>query len=66
MDGNIEVLPYKLDGRMPCEYCDYIAVCGYDPSLPGYDVRKYDKLSEEEVWEEIERYEMDKRPTESN
>ena len=30
-DGNIEIKPYNKKGKTPCEYCEYKAICGFNP-----------------------------------
>ena len=29
--GNIEIKPYNKKGKTPCEYCEYKAICGFNP-----------------------------------
>ena len=30
-NGNIEIKPYNKKGKTPCEYCEYKAICGFNP-----------------------------------
>ena len=30
-NGNIEIKPYNKKGKTPCEYCEYRAICGFNP-----------------------------------
>ena len=30
-NGNIEIKPYNKKGKIPCEYCEYKAICGFNP-----------------------------------
>ena len=43
LDGNVEASPavWKKDGdRTACDYCPYRSVCGFDPSIDGYQYRE--------------------------
>ena len=48
-DDAAEARP-ALDGdRLPCSYCPYGTVCGFDPAIPGYEYRRIEKLSDDEA-----------------
>lgn len=51
--GNTEVNPYLLKNRSSCDYCPYAAVCGFDKKIPGYEVRRLEELSSEEIYERM-------------
>lgn len=58
--GDIAVSPYRTASKeTPCTYCQYKTVCAFDPELEGNDYRFLPKLSDEEVWERMERQEGD-------
>jgi len=40
--GNIQAMPYRMKDANGCAYCSYHAICGFDPSLEGYDYRDVD------------------------
>ncbi len=55
MQGEIDVNPYELDGSVPCGYCPYQSVCGFDERIGGYDYRRLDKFSQaSEILEKME------------
>jgi ATP-dependent helicase/nuclease subunit B len=37
--GETEINPCRQDGKSPCSYCPYRAVCGFDLLLPGNGYR---------------------------
>ena len=55
LDGTISVAPYKDGGRTACDFCPYHSVCGFDVKTDGYGFRRFDSVSPEEIWEEIEK-----------
>lgn len=40
MHGQIDINPYELNGRTPCEYCEYRSVCGFDEKIDGFSYRR--------------------------
>ena len=50
LDGNIAASPYKNGQKTACDYCPYHSVCGFDLKTDGYQFRRFDKLSPEEIW----------------
>lgn len=55
--GNVGAAPYELDGRRPCAFCPYSALCRFDPLLPGCAARILPKHSDAEIMERIQREE---------
>ncbi|MCR4901688.1 MAG: helicase-exonuclease AddAB subunit AddB [Butyrivibrio sp.] len=53
LQGDIEVNPYLLKQRDACTYCSYKGICGYDPTIPGYNKRELESLKEDEVMTRI-------------
>ena len=49
LKGDIGVLPYALGDQTGCDYCAYRAVCHFDRKVPGFDYRKLEELSDEEI-----------------
>jgi ATP-dependent helicase/nuclease subunit B len=37
VSGCIDITPYRLGGKSPCEYCDYRAVCKFDWQINHYN-----------------------------
>ncbi len=53
-DGDVDIAPYRIDKRSPCEYCEFQPVCQFDPGLDGNKYRTWSKAgSREEVWQAI-------------
>ena len=52
MDGNVEISPIKSAKGLPCTYCKYVSVCGFDTST--HRCRRAEQFSsDEEIWEQI-------------
>ena len=49
--GRIGAVPANRNGRLPCEYCDYRAVCGREIQWPDRPVVKLEKA---EIYEQLE------------
>ncbi len=47
-DGEIGAEPYKLGDSTGCDYCPYHSICGFDPSLPGWEYRKLENMKDED------------------
>jgi len=47
--GRISAAPAQIDQWSACDYCEYSAVCGLDPKLPGCEKRKLEGMSREEL-----------------
>lgn len=52
-DGQIDIAPYQLKGRMPCTYCPYRSVCRFDRSQSGNNIRALKHISDEQAWQAI-------------
>ena len=46
MRGEIDVNPYELGDKTPCEYCPYQSVCGFDEKIDGFDYRRLEKFDQ--------------------
>jgi ATP-dependent helicase/nuclease subunit B len=47
-NGNIAATPVNGNGYNPCEYCDFMSVCGIEPEDKVENLQSFDK---EQVWE---------------
>ncbi|MGI6597205.1 MAG: helicase-exonuclease AddAB subunit AddB [bacterium] len=54
LNGEVEVAPYKLAGNTACDYCDFSAVCQFDPMLADNSYRTLPKLTAKEAWQAFE------------
>lgn len=53
LDGHKEINPYEVGKKDACQYCVYKRVCGFDPSMPGYEKRKLEQYNEQEILEKM-------------
>lgn len=53
LSGDVSIQPYEMDKKTACDYCKLKGVCRFDKKLPGYQFKKLQKFSEEEVLEKI-------------
>ena len=49
LSGKIEIKPYNKNGKKPCEYCSYKAICGFNPRLSGNNYNYIDKNSKDDI-----------------
>lgn len=49
LSGNIEIKPYNKNGKKPCEYCSYKAICGFNPRLCGNNYNYIPKKSKDDI-----------------
>jgi ATP-dependent helicase/nuclease subunit B len=54
-DGDIGVSPARLGAWRSCQYCDYHAICGIDPLLPGGSPRLLEPMTMAELHALLER-----------
>ena len=52
LSGNIEIKPYNKKGKTPCEYCEYKAICGFNPK---YKDNKYNYIPQNISIEDFEQ-----------
>ncbi len=53
-EGRMEVSPAQVEQWSACDYCEYSAICGLDPKLPGCEKRKLESMSRGELMEKIQ------------
>ncbi len=53
LDGNIAVAPFKSGQKTACDYCPYHGACGFDLKTDGYKYRRFEKISPEDIWENM-------------
>ena len=59
MQGEISVSPYALAGKTGCDYCEFRAVCHFDPRMPGFAYRRLPELTDEEALCKMEQAKED-------
>ena len=55
LEGDAQVSPYELGKKNACTYCPYMAVCGFDRKLTGYEFRRLKNFPDEELWKAFGR-----------
>lgn len=60
LEGEIGIHPYENGDRGACSFCAFKGVCGFDPSLKGYEKRNLGSMTSEEALQaiagEVENY----------
>jgi len=59
LDGVADVAPYELGDQMPCQYCEYRAVCQFDKGDPCVSSRRLNKYKDQEVLQRVKREEKE-------
>ena len=54
LSGGIRPEPYRRKGAVPCTYCPYRAVCGFDLQLEGFRYRELEERSDDELMAAME------------
>ena len=52
-EGEIKASPYQLGDKVPCSYCSYPSVCGFEADDPGQEVRVLEKYKKDEIIDKI-------------
>ena len=58
--GKIDLKPYNLKKKTPCEYCEYKGICNFDSKMKGNEYNYIGNRGKELILEEIENQD-DKR-----
>ena len=59
LEGDTEILPYRLGNRTPCEYCEYRDSCSFDRKIPGFEYRELSRLDKGQFWKKVEEEKED-------
>ncbi len=51
--GRMELNPYEKGAASACTYCAYRKVCGFDPTVPGYEKRILEELDGKEALQKM-------------
>lgn len=49
LSGNIDLKPYYKKGKTPCEYCEYKAICGFNPRQKNNCYNYIDQKSKDDI-----------------
>ncbi len=49
ISGVIEKNPYHYGQETGCDYCSFKGVCGFNPRIPGYELRDLEALAKDEA-----------------
>lgn len=58
-DGVADVSPYELGDQMPCQYCEYRAVCQFDKNDPRVASRRLNNYKANDVLQRVKREEKE-------
>ena len=53
LSGNIDIKPYNKQGKTPCKYCEYRAICGFNPRQKDNKYNYIDKKSKDDIIKEM-------------
>nr|WP_207714906.1 helicase-exonuclease AddAB subunit AddB [Clostridium estertheticum] len=51
LSGEIDIKPYKKKDITPCSYCEYTAICQFDPTLKENTYKIIKDRKDKEIWE---------------
>ncbi|MBZ9625503.1 exodeoxyribonuclease V subunit gamma [Clostridium sp. FP2] len=51
LSGEIDIKPYKKKDITPCAYCEYSAICQFDPTLKENTYKIIKDKKDQEIWE---------------
>ena len=51
LSGEIDIKPYKKKDFTPCSYCEYTAICQFDPTLKENTYKIINDKRDKEIWE---------------
>ena len=51
LSGEINIKPYKKKDATPCAYCEYTAICQFDPALTENTYKIIKDKKDKEIWE---------------
>ena len=51
LSGEIDIKPYKKKDITPCSYCEFTAVCQFDPTLKENTYKIIKDKRDKEIWE---------------
>ena len=54
LEGVISTKPYERGSEEACTYCAYRKVCGFDPTIPGYEKRILPDMDKAEILKEMQ------------
>lgn len=54
--GNIDLKPYEMKKKVPCDYCEYKSICNFDPKMKGNEYRLVPNMKKDDIIEEIKRH----------
>ncbi len=49
LSGNIDIKPYNKQGKTPCEYCEYQAICGFNTKQNKKEYLYIDKKTKDDM-----------------
>ncbi|MBU3188461.1 exodeoxyribonuclease V subunit gamma [Clostridium bowmanii] len=59
LSGEIDIKPYKKKDITPCSYCEYTAICQFDPTLKENNYKIIKDRKDQEIWELLSKESVD-------
>ncbi|MBU3091450.1 helicase-exonuclease AddAB subunit AddB [Clostridium sp. CF011] len=59
LSGEIDIKPYKKKDATPCAYCEYTAICQFDPTLKENTYKIIKDKRDKEIWELLSSVEIE-------
>lgn len=51
--GNIDIKPFYMNKKTPCEYCEYKSICNFNPKFEKNEYRYIQNKTKDEILDEI-------------
>jgi len=51
LDGEVSITPYRMGGKMPCQFCSYKPVCQFDQLVEGNGFVRLRKPPKDRIWD---------------
>ena len=55
LSGKIDIKPYYKNKKVPCEYCEYKAICQFDNNKNNNEYNYIQVLKKEDIWEKLKK-----------
>ncbi|MDP4096996.1 helicase-exonuclease AddAB subunit AddB [Paenibacillus sp. P96] len=56
-EGEVDIVPYRIQQETACDFCSYRSVCQFDDSLDGSKFKHLSKPGKEQLWNMLDNHE---------